>query len=70
MRYLPGIPANNGNPDRFDYAQLHEAEGTSWHEAYVADGHWRRRVMPHTVSQVTLDYRGKWLALYVLEFEF
>lgn len=56
-------PANNGNPDEFDYARYLRRKGYSG-TAYVADGHWRKtgHDASRTVSQVALDYRRKWLA--------
>lgn len=58
-------PANNGNPDEFDYARYLRRKGYSG-TAYVADGHWRKtgHDASRTVSQVALDYREKVVGLY------
>ena len=58
-------PANNGNPDEFDYARYLRRKGYSG-TAYVADGHWRKtgHDASRTVSQVALDYRAKVVGLY------
>ena len=58
-------PANNGNPDEFDYARYLRRKGYSG-TAYVADGHWRKtgHDASRTVSQVALDYREKVIGLY------
>ena len=58
-------PANNGNPDEFDYARYLRRKGYSG-TAYVADGHWRKtgHDVSRTVSQVALDYRAKVVGLY------
>lgn len=58
-------PANNGNPDEFDYVRYLLRRGVSA-TAYVPAGHWR--VMEHetsrTVRQVAADYRGEVVELY------
>lgn len=58
-------PANNGNPDEFDYARYLRRKGYSG-TVYVADGHWRKtgHDASRTVSQVALDYRAKVVGLY------
>jgi len=58
-------PANNGNPDEFDYARYLRRKGYSG-TAYVADGHWRKtgHDASRTVSQVALDYRERVVGLY------
>lgn len=58
-------PANNGNPDEFDYARYLRRKGYSG-TVYVADGHWRKtgHDASRTVSQVALDYREKVVGLY------
>lgn len=58
-------PANNDNPDEFDYARYLRRKGYSG-TAYVADGHWRKtgHNASRTVSQVALDYRAKVVGLY------
>ena len=58
-------PANNGNPDEFDYARYLVRKGVSG-TGYVAAGHWE--VIGHnetrTFRQVALDYRRKIVSLY------
>ena len=58
-------PANNGNPDEFDYARYLKRKGCSG-TAYVAAGHWRKT--GHDVSRsfgrIALDYREKVIGLY------
>ena len=58
-------PANNGNPDEFDYARYLVRKGVSG-TAYVVAGHWK--VVGHdearTFRQVALDYRKKIVSLY------
>ena len=58
-------PANNGNPDEFDYARHLTRKGYSG-TTYVAGGHWRKtgHDASRTVSQVALDYREKVVGLY------
>lgn len=62
-RLMP--PANNGNPDEFDYVRYFIRKGGSA-IAYVSDGHWR--VMGHdasrTLRQVASDYREEVVELY------
>ncbi len=58
-------PANNGNPDEFDYARYLKRRGGSG-TAYVAAGHWE--VVGHdsrrTLCRVALGYREKIVSLY------
>lgn len=58
-------PANNGNPDEFDYARyLRRKSGSG--TAYVAAGHWET-VSHHpgrTLRQTALDYREKIVDTY------
>lgn len=58
-------PANNGNPDEFDYVRYLKRKGVTG-TAYVAAGHWQ--VIGHDSSrsfrQVALDYRAEVIALY------
>lgn len=58
-------PANNGNPDEFDYARYLLRKGVSG-TAYVRAGHWR--VISHdstsTFRQKALDCRNKVVGLY------
>lgn len=58
-------PANNGNPDEFDYARYLRRKGCSG-TAYVAAGHWRKtgHDASRSLSQVALDYRERVVALY------
>jgi len=58
-------PANNGNPDEFDYARYLKRKGCSG-TAYVATGHWRRTGSDvfRSFSQIALDYREKVVGLY------
>lgn len=58
-------PANNGNPDEFDYARYLVRKGGSG-TAYVSAGHWQvvGRDSSRTLRQVALDYRKKVVALY------
>ena len=58
-------PANNGNPDEFDYVRyLTRNAGTG--TAYISAGHWR--IIGHDASrslwQIALDYREKVVELY------
>lgn len=58
-------PADNGNPEEFDYARYLMRKGVTG-TAYVAAGHWK--VIGHdssrTFRQVALDYREKVVSLY------
>lgn len=58
-------PANNGNPDEFDYVRYFIRKGGSA-TAYVPGGHWR--VVEHetsrTLRQMALDYREEVVGLY------
>lgn len=58
-------PANNGNPDEFDYVRFLIRRGGSG-TAYVPAGHWR--VVGHnasrTLRQAASDYREEVVALY------
>lgn len=58
-------PANNGNPDEFDYARYLLRKGISG-TAYVPAGHWRRigQDSSLTLRQTALDYREKIVGLY------
>lgn len=58
-------PANNGNPDEFDYVRYLRRKGVSG-TAYVASGHWQ--VIGHntsrTLRQRALESREKIVSLY------
>lgn len=58
-------PANNGNPDEFDYARYLRRKGGSG-TAYVAAGHWKAagHHPGRTLRQKALDYREKIVATY------
>lgn len=58
-------PANNGNPDEFDYARYLKRKGISG-TAYVAAGHWQvvGQETSRTLRQVALDYREKVVGYY------
>ena len=58
-------PANNGNPDEFDYARYLKRKGCSG-TAYVAAGHWRKtgHGVSRSFGQIALDYREKVVGLY------
>lgn len=58
-------PANNGNPDEFDYVRyLIRKGGTA--TAYISAGHWRKtgHEASRTLRQVAADYREEVVALY------
>lgn len=58
-------PANNGNPDEFDYVRYLKRKGGSG-TAYVAANHWE--VVGHhasrTIGEIALEYREKVVSLY------
>lgn len=58
-------PANNGNPDEFDYVRYLRRKGIAA-TAYVAAGHWQLLTQRHEPSlpQKALSYREKILQLY------
>ena len=58
-------PANNGNPDEFDYARFLRHRGVCG-TGYVASGHWKRSGRQLTVPfrQQALDQREKVVAYY------
>lgn len=58
-------PANNGNPDEFDYARYLRRKGGSG-TAYVAAGHWQPtgHHPGRTLRQVALDQRQRIVDLY------
>ena len=58
-------PANNGNPDEFDYARFLKHKGIAG-TAYVAEGHWRviGNDSSRTFRQMALDCREKVVACY------
>lgn len=58
-------PANNGNPDEFDYVRyLIRKGGTA--TAYIYAGHWQKtgHETSRTLRQVAADYREEVVALY------
>lgn len=58
-------PANNGNPDEFDYVRYLKHKGVAG-TAYVASGHWRVMGMDdgRSLRQTALDCREKVVELY------
>lgn len=58
-------PANNGNPEEFDYVRYLIRKGVSA-TAYIPAGHWRKtgHEATRTLRQIAADYREKVVGLY------